>query len=155
MRLGIDRLFLSGARHLRLTACNAAPLPARCQSHTASPCRHSPTPLPLPSSPPVSQAGMSSSSDPRTTTNISYFRPPPLTTNEERPGDIYALVSLVLGVTAMMLRNKYAAWATVFTTLIAMAHTRRQDLDWKQTGFSILFAILAVASQYTGIRKKQ
>ena len=96
---------------------------------------------------------MSSTSDPRTVTNVTYFRPPPLDSNEERPADIYALVSLVFGVTAMMLRNKYAAWATVFTTLIALAHTRRQDLDWKQTGFSVLFAILAVASQYAGLRK--
>jgi len=96
---------------------------------------------------------MSSSSDPRTTTNLHYFRPPPPNTTEERPGDIYALVSLVLGVTAMMLRNKYAAWTTVLATLIALAHTRRQDMEWKQTGFSILFAVLAVVSQYTGLRK--
>ena len=91
--------------------------------------------------------------DPRTATNIHYFRPPPPNTTEERPGDIYALVSLVFGVTAMMLRNKYAAWATVFTTLIAIAHTRRQDMDWKQTGFSFLFALLAVVAQYTGLRQ--
>ena len=96
---------------------------------------------------------MSATSDPRTTANVHYFRPPPLSNSEEKPGDIYALISLVFGVTALMLRNKYAAWATVFATLIAMAHTRRQDMEWKQTGFSILFAVLAVASQYTGLKQ--
>ena len=95
-----------------------------------------------------------STSDPRSSASISYFRPPPASSSsEERPGDLYALVSLVFGVTAMMLRNKYAAWATAFTTLIAFAHTRWQDLDWKQTGFSALFAVLAVATQYTGVRQ--
>ena len=96
---------------------------------------------------------MSAASDPRSTSNLVYFRPPPVDTSDERPGDLYALLSLVLGVTAMLLRNKYAAWATVLATLVAFAHTRRQDMDWKQTGFSILFAVLAVVSQYTGMRQ--
>ena len=50
-----------------------------------------------------------SRADPRTLTNVQYYRPVVPASGDEKPGDVYALCALMMGVLGMMLKNKSAA----------------------------------------------
>ena len=69
---------------------------------------------------------MADRSDPRAPENVTLYHPPPPPADAEKPADVYALCSLGFGVLSMMLRNKYCAWLTIFSTLMSLANTRKQ-----------------------------
>jgi hypothetical protein len=69
---------------------------------------------------------MADRSDPRAPHNVTLYHPPSPPSDAEKPADMYALCSLGFGVLSMMLRNKYCAWLTIFSTLVSLVNTRKQ-----------------------------
>eukprot|EP01006_Ploeotia_vitrea_P035551 TRINITY_DN65896_c14_g1_i1.p2 TRINITY_DN65896_c14_g1~~TRINITY_DN65896_c14_g1_i1.p2 ORF type:complete len:135 (-),score=45.65 TRINITY_DN65896_c14_g1_i1:58-408(-) len=69
---------------------------------------------------------------------------------EEAPADWGALVSLLCGVFGLMMRNKLASWAALFSCMYSVANLRRHEADTKQYMTTVMFALMGLVMNYFG-----
>ena len=57
---------------------------------------------------------------------------------ESDEADFLALLSLVFGISGLMMRYKLAAWLGLFTSLASITTMRKEEMDMKQILCSLL-----------------
>lgn len=88
---------------------------------------------------------------PRNPHNIHYWSPIDEKSEQAVEQDIYSLISLVSGVAAMLLKNRYMAWLALAATLAVAANQKTKDRDLKQSLGSMVFAIMVLVLQYVQV----
>lgn len=64
--------------------------------------------------------------------------------------DITAFISLLLGGTAMLLKNKYLAWLSLYTCISSICTHTNQSVDYKQNFASVSFSLMILLINYFG-----
>mmetsp|Transcript_72049 Transcript_72049/g.150540 ORF Transcript_72049/g.150540 Transcript_72049/m.150540 type:complete len:105 (+) Transcript_72049:19-333(+) len=76
------------------------------------------------------------------------YVPPHQLTGDELPLDVFAAMSLVLGLIGLILRHKIASWATLFCAVASIARVKKSEFDLRLTVCTITFAGMGLLMVY-------
>ena len=92
----------------------------------------------------VSRMSVNMTVDPRSRASVHLYSMP----TTDAPGTFAQMISLFLGVVALTMRNKLAAWSSLFVILHAFATLKKSEVDTKQIGIAIMFALMGLMINY-------
>lgn len=65
-------------------------------------------------------------------------------------GDVYAVLSLVMGFLGVSLKYKFAAWLSLICGIASVANMKQSEMHFTHILSSLTFAIMGIAINYLG-----
>mmetsp|Transcript_18733 Transcript_18733/g.45087 ORF Transcript_18733/g.45087 Transcript_18733/m.45087 type:complete len:121 (+) Transcript_18733:145-507(+) len=79
---------------------------------------------------------------------IKPYVEPPRPNVDELPPDFLATFSLIMGLTGMMMKIKWASWLSLLACVGSFCTVKRSEIDLKHMMCSFSFAIMGLANTY-------
>jgi ribosomal protein L18E len=95
----------------------------------------------------MSQLSKSTASDPRRPEDVQILDRSKINGDLRTP-DTMLLAAFVLGMMALLLKVKIAAWASVLCAISAIAHMPYSNTEWKHVVSTLTFAVMGLLFSY-------